>query len=181
MACMWLVWRMWGSVIIATLVTLPMCAIAARYLAIRRKRAGQPHPARTALLDVAMVAGTLPWIWMILTPSNGTNAINLIPFRDLAAVLTSPPSTVIVQVGGNLLVFAALGALPPMRFPRMAGLAPVAAVAAAGSITVEALQHLLHLGRVSSVDDVVLNVAGAALAALVTRRRWADRIPARVV
>jgi hypothetical protein len=172
---------MWGHVIVAALVALPIGAIAARQLAIHRERAGRPHPTRTAWLDLGMVVGTLPWIWMILTPSNGTNDINLVPFRDLAAVLTAAPQTVVVQVAGNLLVFAALGALLPMRSARTAGLAPVALVAAAGSIAVETLQHLLHLGRVSSIDDVLLNVAGAALAALVTRRRWADRIPAGVV
>jgi glycopeptide antibiotics resistance protein len=128
-----------------------------------------------------MIVGTAPWLWMILTPSIGTNGINAVPFRDLSMVLASPPGTVIVQVGGNLLVFAALGALLPVRSPRFAGLVAVAAVAASASITVETLQYALRLGRVSSIDDVLLNTAGAVLAAMVTRGWWAERIPAGVV
>ena len=48
----------------------------------------------------------------------------------------------------------------------------VAAGAAAGSLLVETLQWALGLGRVSSVDDVLLNTLGAVLAALVTRPWW---------
>lgn len=172
---------MWGHVIVAALVALPLSAVAARHLAVRRKRAGRRDPARGAWLDIGLVVGTLPWIWMILTPSNGPGDVNLVPFRDLAAALVAEPRTVIVQVVGNLLVFAALGALLPIRSARMAGVAPVALVAAAGSIAVETLQYVLPLGRVSSIDDVLLNVAGAALAALATRRWWAGRVPAGVV
>lgn len=172
---------MWGHVLVAALVALPAYAIAARHLARRRERAGRPHATRTAWLDLGMIAGTAPWIWMILTPTDGERGIDLVPFRDLVAVLQAAPQTAIVQVVGNLLVFAALGALLPARSPRMAGTASVALVAAAGSITVELLQYALHLGRVSSIDDVMLNVAGAALAAQVTRRWWAGRIPAGVV
>jgi glycopeptide antibiotics resistance protein len=51
-------------------------------------------------------------------------------------------------------------------------LAVVAAGAAAGSLLVETLQWALDLGRVSSVDDVLLNTLGAVLAALVTRPWW---------
>jgi len=136
---------------------------------------------RTAWLDVGLIVGTLPWLWMILTPTDGTSEIHLVPFQDLAAVLRADPQTVVVQVGGNLLVFAALGALLPLRAARFAGLVPVALVAAAGSIGVETLQHVLRLGRVSSIDDVLLNVAGAAAAAPLTRRWWRRRIPGGVV
>ena len=38
-------------------------------------------------------------------------------------------------------------------------------------------QYVLRLGRYSSVDDVLINTIGAVLAALVTRRWWARRIP----
>ena len=56
----------------------------------------------------------------------------------------------------------------PLRW--RAGVGWVAAVAAAGSVLVETMQYALALGRVSSVDDVLLNTAGAALAALASRR-----------
>ncbi|MEU9891769.1 VanZ family protein [Sphaerisporangium sp. NPDC051017] len=110
---------------------------------------------------------------MILTPGSASG-VTLLPLSDLAELATAPPGTVLAQVGGNLLVFAALGALLPVRSARFAGTWRVALLAALLSITVEVLQYGLHLGRVSSVDDVLLNSAGAALASLATRR-WHAR------
>ncbi|MCC5578522.1 VanZ family protein [Microtetraspora sp. AC03309] len=175
---MWLVWRMWGHVIMAAVLAVPVTLLAAHLLARRRAARGHPHPARTAYADVLMIAGTAPWLWMILTPGHNTEGINLVPFRDLAAVFQAPAETVIVQVGGNLLVFAALGALLPVRSARFARLWTVALVAAAASATVEALQYGLHLDRVSSIDDVLLNTAGAVIAAIMTQRWHASRIAA---
>jgi glycopeptide antibiotics resistance protein len=118
---------------------------------------------------------------MILTPSAGRTGVSLVPFNDLADLVGEPWETVSVQVGGNLLVFAALGALLPVRSASMASYVRVGAMAAAFSVLVETLQYALRLGRFSSVDDVIMNTAGAVLAALVTRRWWAPRIPARTV
>jgi VanZ family protein len=35
------------------------------------------------------------------------------------------------------------------------------------------MQHVLELGRVSSVDDILLNTAGATIAAILARPWWA--------
>ncbi|MEU4830249.1 VanZ family protein [Streptosporangium sp. NPDC023615] len=177
-------WQMWGNVVIAAFLAVPLAAPAVRLLALRRARAGRPRPVRTALADVVATAGTAPWIWMVLTPAPGPGGAGAVPFEDLRAVLQGPVQTAFAQVGGNLLVFAALGAMLPVRSARFAspaGIGAVAAVAAAASLTVETLQYALSLGRVSSVDDVIVNAAGAVLAALVTRRWWAVRIPGGIV
>jgi hypothetical protein len=168
-------WRTWGNVIIAAASAVPVAVLAAFLLARRRGRAGHPAPWRTAAADVGALAGTAPWIWMTLTPGTA-QGVNLVPLVDLARqVGHMSPGAAFVQVGGNLLVFAALGALLPVRSARLASLPAVAGVAAAASAAVEILQYGLRLGRVSSVDDVLLNTAGAVLAALVTRRWWARR------
>ncbi|MFF4416471.1 VanZ family protein [Streptosporangium sp. NPDC001559] len=172
------VWALWGNVIVVSALAVPLVLLAVRLLARRRARAGHPHPTRTAAADVAMAAGTAPWIWMILTPRQAPSTVSLVPFRDLAELFNGPAVTVFVQVGGNILVFAALGALLPTRVVRLASLPGVAAVAAAASCTVELLQYGLRLGRVSSVDDVLVNTAGAVLAATVTRRWWTSRTAA---
>ncbi len=49
----------------------------------------------------------------------------------------------------------------------------VVLVAAAFATSIEAAQYVLALGRVASVDDVLLNTAGAALAFGIGR--WAGR------
>lgn len=170
-------WRLWGPMVLAALVALPVAALGVMVVARWRIRTGTPPGwAWTATgAEFGMVIGTLPWIWMILTPRPTPSGIELVPVRGLVAVCTAGPSDAVTQIGGNLLVFAAFGALAPIRWPLR--LPAVAACAAAGSAVVEVLQHLLDLGRVSSVDDVALNTLGAVLAALTTggRRGYRDR------
>jgi hypothetical protein len=180
------VWHSWGGVLVASALGLPVAVLAGWLLA--RSRPGRP--VRYAVAEVLMVAGTLPWLWMILTPSRGTpRRVSLVPLRDLAALA---PADLAVQIGGNLLVFAALGFLLPIRFDAVrfgavrfgavrfgARVPAVLAIAAAGSVTVETLQYLLDLGRVSSVDDVLVNTLGAGLAALCSRPWWRVREPGR--
>lgn len=61
-----------------------------------------------------MVAGTAPWIWMILTPGV-EEGVHVVPLVDLAGQLALlSPGAAVVQIGGNLLVFAALGAMLPV-------------------------------------------------------------------
>ena len=72
---------------------------------------------RSSLAEVGMVVGTVPWVWMILTPIPGiARGKNLIPFQDLANQFHVGFAFAAMQIGGNLLVFAALGFLLPMRF-----------------------------------------------------------------
>jgi glycopeptide antibiotics resistance protein len=131
---------------------------------------------------VGIVYGTVPWVWMIMLPGGGTGVVpgrvSLVPLRDLLTVLTGGPLTVTVQIVGNLLVFAALGFLAPLRFATLASVPRILALAAGCSAVVEVAQYVLRLDRVSSVDDVLLNTAGAGLAALASRRWW--REPAEV-
>lgn len=94
--------------------------------------------------------------------------LSLIPLHDL-------PTTGAVQIVGNLLVLAALGFFAPLRFPTLASLPRIVALAAACSILIETTQYALRLDRVSSVDDVLLNTAGATLAALASGHWWRRR------
>jgi glycopeptide antibiotics resistance protein len=105
---------------------------------------------------------------MILTPKPGSRSVDLVPGPALVDQLTGDPATAVVQIGGNLLVFAAFGGFAVMRYPR-ARPWHVALVAAGLSTVVEVAQYVLDLGRVSSVNDVLLNAAGAGLAAAVVR------------
>jgi glycopeptide antibiotics resistance protein len=89
--------------------------------------------------------------------------VSLIPLRDL---VTMGP----IGIVGNLLIFAVLGFFAPMRFAALASVPRVLALGAGCSVLVETAQYVLRLDRVSSVDDVLVNAAGAALAALASRR-----------
>ena len=91
--------------------------------------------------------------------------VSLVPLLDLFAMGRA-------QVVGNLLVFAALGFFAPLRFAALASVPRILALAAGCSVLVEVAQYVLWLDRVSSVDDVLLNAAGAGLAALASRPWW---------
>jgi hypothetical protein len=165
-----------NGVALITVAVLPLAALAVWALARRRSVTGTTSAWRMSLAEVGIVYGTVPWVWMIMLPGDRAGAVpgrvSLVPLRDLLTILAGGPLTVTVQIVGNLLVFAALGFLAPLRFAALASVPRILALVAGCSVLVEAAQYVLRLDRVSSVDDVLLNTAGAGLAALASRRWW---------
>jgi glycopeptide antibiotics resistance protein len=115
-----------------------------------------------------MVVWTLPWLILVLTPLDAPREVRLVPLRDLVEILADRPLTAFFQIVGNLLVFAAVGF--GLGIGWQVRFAYVVVAAAGMSIAVEALQYALALGRVSSIDDLLLNAAGAGLALLAAQR-----------
>lgn len=154
-----------------TLALLPVAALIVWALTRRRcvKGLAPAQALRISLAEVSLVYGTLPFVWLTMQPGSEAGAVasrvSLMPFRDM---VTMP----LVEVVGNLLVFGALGFFGPLRFPALRSLTRILALAAAGSLLIETMQDALRLDRVSSIDDVLLNTAGAGLAALASRRWW---------
>ncbi|WP_412538846.1 VanZ family protein [Longispora sp. K20-0274] len=174
-------WHSWfgtfTGVVLLTVVMLPLAGLAVWVLARRRGDAGGTAW-RMALAEVGIVYGTVPWVWMILLPGSRAGSVpgrvSLVPVHDLLTIVAAGPLRATVQIVGNLLVFAALGFFAPIRFPALATVPRILALAAGCSVLVEVAQYVLRLDRVSSVDDVLLNAAGAGLAALASRRWWRD-------
>jgi hypothetical protein len=164
-----------NGVVFMVLAGLPSAALAVWALAHRRRARGVRAAWRRSLAEVGMVYGTVPFVWMTMMPGSGAGTapgrVSLVPLRDL---LTMGP----LGIGGNLLVFAALGFFAPMRFAALASLPRVLALGASCSVLVETAQYVFQLDRVSSVDDVLVNATGAALAALASRRWWRTGAPA---
>ena len=163
-------WHAVGSytgVVAITVAALPVAVLTAWALTgWRTARGSTPTSAwRASLAEVGIVYGTVPWVWLTMLPGSRagevTGAVSLVPLRDLPTMST-------VQVVGNLLIFAALGFLAPLRFRALNSVSRVTALAAGLSAVIETAQYVLRLDRVSSVDDVLLNAAGAGLAALVS-------------
>jgi hypothetical protein len=158
-----------NGVVLMTLVALPLAALVVWALARRRQAAGVTSPWRKSLAEVGMVHGTVPFLWLTMMPGAGAGTVparvSLVPLRDL---VTMGPLGIV----GNLLVFAALGFFAPMRFSAPASVPRILALGAGCSVLVETAQYVLRLDRVSSVDDVLVNTAGAVLAALASRRWW---------
>ncbi|MGH3243314.1 MAG: VanZ family protein [Spirillospora sp.] len=160
-----------SGVVLVAVAALPLAVMVVWALALRRKATGASSGRawRMSLAEVGIVYGTVPWVWMTMMPGAGAGIVpgrvSLVPLRDLATMGSG-------QIAGNLLVFAALGFFAPVRFAAAASVPRVLALAASCSILVEGAQYGLWLDRVSSVDDVLLNTAGAGLAALASRRWW---------
>jgi hypothetical protein len=165
------------GVVATSVVAMPVAALAAGALVWWRRAAGAaPGWAwRASLAEVGMVYGTAPPVWLTLLPGS-RGGVSLVPLRDLFAILAAGPGAAVGQIGGNLLVFAALGFFAPMRFAGLASARRILMLAAGCSVLIETSQYVFQLDRVSSVDDVLLNTVGAGLAALASRRWW--RVPA---
>ncbi|SCF27477.1 VanZ family protein [Micromonospora chokoriensis] len=179
-------WHGWfgtfNGVVLITIAVLPLAGLVVWALA--RRRAGRSTALRMSLAEVGIVYGTVPWVWMIMLPGDQAGVapgrVSLVPLRDLLTIVSDGgPLTATVQVVGNLLVFAALGFFAPLRFAALASVPRILVLAAACSVVVEAAQYVLRLDRVSSVDDVLLNAAGAGLAALASRPWWPTATPDR--
>jgi glycopeptide antibiotics resistance protein len=158
-----------NGVVLMTLFALPLAALVVWALARRRLAAGSPSPWRMSVAEVGMVHGTVPFVWLVLMPGSGAGIVpgrvSLVPLQDLFTMG-------LLGIIGNLLVFAALGFFAPMRFAALASVPRIVALAAGCSILIETAQYALQLDQVSSVDDVLLNAAGALPAALASRRWW---------
>ncbi|MFB7053020.1 VanZ family protein [Streptomyces vinaceus] len=165
-----------NGVVLMTLVTLPLAVLAAWGLARVRRAGGgaggtgrESAAWRTSLAEVGMVHGTVPFLWLTMMPGAAPGIaparVSLVPLRDLATMGS-------LGIIGNLLVFASLGFFAPVRFAAMASLPRILALGAGCSVLVESAQYVLRLDRVSSVDDVLVNAAGAVLAGLASRRWW---------
>lgn len=94
----------------------------------------------------------------------GYDAVNLRPGDSIYRQVIDPINSVQVRAGyflGNLLLFAPLVIFLRgwFRWPPLA----VLATATVGSMAIEVTQYAMRQGRVADVDDVVLNVGGAAL------------------
>jgi glycopeptide antibiotics resistance protein len=165
---------MYDGVARVMMALAPVALLAVWSMARRRRLAGSSAAWawRLSLAEVGIVYLTLPAVWITLLPGARAGEVpgrvSLIPLRDLATMDT-------FQIVGNLLLLAALGFLAPVRFVALASVPRLLAVAATCSASIETAQYVLRLDRVSSVDDVLLNTAGAGLAALASRRWWRVR------
>ncbi|WP_228538217.1 VanZ family protein [Nocardia sp. XZ_19_385] len=106
---------------------------------------------------------------MILTPAEGEQQVILVPLRDLFETVTEASSNTVIQVTANTVLFLPLGFLLPLRFPRLAGVVRVTLIGAALSASLEIAQYVLDLGRYTSIDDVLMNAAGAGIGAYLAR------------
>jgi glycopeptide antibiotics resistance protein len=141
---------------------------------------------RSCLVLYIIVVG-----WLTLTPRPGTpnTAPEWIPYASLEPVLanlwtvTRHPEYLefidpeaLKHVVGNVLLFIPLGWLLPVLWDGAISAGRIVAVAAFTSLTIE-LWQLSIPGRMSAIDDVILNALGAGIGAMILF--WVGRMVAR--
>ena len=133
--------------------------------------ASRPHRSRARLCAAALAL----WAAAVLALTLGSglaalvcgaplarHAANWRPFVSIINQLRwGTRSQIWRQLGGNLLLFFPLGLLAPSVWPRLRRFVPALLCAAAGSAAIEGAQYFL--GRMTDVDDLLLNTAGAGL------------------
>ena len=119
--------------------------------------------------------------WLTLSPRPGApgTAPDWIPYRSLDSVLANlwivirhPEYLKFIDLGalkhvfGNVLLFVPLGWVLPVLWEEAISAGRVLAVAASSSLTIE-LWQLSIRGRMSTIDDVILNTLGAGIGATI--------------
>lgn len=101
----------------------------------------------------------------------GDLPVNVLPFRDQLLALQGQiqMSRALTELGANVLMFVPLGMSLAWRAPARSAWW-LAGVALFVSIVVESMQAVSATGRQADVTDLLANVAGAALGAVVFRR-----------
>lgn len=101
----------------------------------------------------------------------GDLPVNLLPFRDQLLALQGQiqMSRALTELGANVAMFVPFGMALAWRAPARSA-RRVAGVALIISIVVETAQAVSATGRQADVTDLLANVAGAALGALILRR-----------
>ena len=114
------------------------------------------------LMGVGLVTG--PSLYQLLAGNLPEPRLELIPFADIVTILNDPGAPglgVAANIAGNAALLAPLGLLLPL-FWRYFGRAKNTILFGFGvSLSIELIQ--LIAGGVTSVDDLILNTAGAAV------------------
>jgi glycopeptide antibiotics resistance protein len=124
----------------------------------------------TALLDVTLTASIVSVLVLTLPPSiSAPRTINLIPFNELIRAPSVVRENALGQMLLNIVLFAPLGFLGPLKWRAIDSYAHLVASAAAFSVAIEVAQFIVGGGRQTSVTDVILNTSGALVGYLLFR------------
>jgi glycopeptide antibiotics resistance protein len=114
-------------------------------------------------------AAVVAWVTLRPRPSSVKVPVEWIPFNNIIHVLRDGRSVSYQTAGqllGNIALFVPFGWLVPMLWRKLRFVWLVVALAGATSVAIEVSQRLFITGRETSIDDVILNVAGAFIGAV---------------
>ena len=139
-------------------------------------------PLRIVAIVITLGVGVVFSYWaakITLSPINdhGQAVGNTDAGHSLRFYLDQPSiKEAVLQLGGNLVLFAPLGVLLPVLVSRLRGPLRLALVCGLISFSVEVAQGFMVQGRAFDIDDVILNTVGVVLAYLIAGRKLANLI-----
>jgi glycopeptide antibiotics resistance protein len=172
-------WRSFSHLIPLVVVVGGVAFVVAAWVGWERAGSRRTWAAvRRACYDGAFAVWVVAVAVITLSPGAGAGlpgmepSVQLVPFGDLADLLTSSVhwEVPLVQIGGNLVLFAAGGALTVLR--GRSGVLRTASIHFAVGVVIESIQYVIG-GRSAVVDDVILAGVGAGIGAafvIVARR-----------
>ena len=120
-------------------------------------------PSRVAAILLAAHAALLGYLTLIMPFTLGPGVkLNLIPFAMMAEDFRLGARHVLLNLIGNLGIFAPVGLLSAVMLGPRATALRVGAIGLGFSLIIEALQWAFGR-RVADVDDVILNTTGTLL------------------
>ncbi len=114
------------------------------------------------LLRVRFADAQLPFVDYVKSHTNLIPFVTLREYVRRLAADTINVETVIYNVVVNIVLFIPFGFIFPFFFEKLRKFLPYAAVSAASVVAVEIMQLLLRCGSFD-VDDIILNLVGAAI------------------
>lgn len=111
---------------------------------------------------VIRLTGGTPTNFIIIRDFARTINVSLVPFRDIAEILTTNDvAGRVIQIVGNLVMFVPLGVLVPLFWNGWRRPSRAIGLGVCMSLFIEVNQLFNH--RATSVDDLILNTLGAAV------------------
>ncbi|WP_432944937.1 VanZ family protein [Kribbella sp. CA-253562] len=169
-------WRTFGDLV-------PVLILVVAALAVTIPLIARTSPRRRRTVFSVLYAGWAICVGAVtLAPAAGQRgrAVELVPFQSIVTLLTDSVSWEVAaaQIGGNVLLFVPLGVLLEAQRPsssvarrvKRAGL-----IASGAAVGIELVQYAVGFGRVASIDDVILAVAGALVGSLLIAALLAAR------
>ncbi|MGB3439195.1 MAG: VanZ family protein [Actinophytocola sp.] len=158
--------RAFGNSISVTIAFLLAVALIGAWVATSRNEHSRlSRTLQACALILSIIAVLYITLGTRLGYSSRDATVSLVPMADTLHALTGPTtaSATIFGIIGNIALFAPLGfslSLTAVRTSRRVSTTLITATLL--SISVESAQFILGQGGVVAVDDVLLNVAGAA-------------------
>ncbi len=128
-------------------------------------------------LDFALLAALFAVLLIVFVPAPTAahgSSVSLHLLADVLPVFSDRPELAMIQLAGNVFLLMPLAILLPTRFGWAKPVPRIVLSAFLVSVSIECLQVWQDAGRVGSLDDVLCNTAGAALAAW-CGNRWRGR------